>query len=335
MRWRYARHSAEHALPIGASERAAVGQTVRAGDALAAGARHGIAIRVAGARRIGVAVDDVARVMRVPVGAEVERGQILARTGRRFARAATAPVDGRLIHLRTDGDFEVAPILGKWVVRSTLDGSVTRSDDAVVAVEGEAWCLQGAAGYGPDAVGEIALAMDGPAGELVPNRIDTRMAGRILVGGARSAAEAITRAHACGVGAVVAGAVPAVGLRAVYGPETTARSSEASLDVPTVLCLIGFGATSLPIALYEPLAAMGGLRAAVHSATARLFVFAPPAEPFGRDEPSFVLASDWSTVRPVEEHMAMSAATRFPSEFVADALAAPDGPVPVANVKAG
>ena len=65
MPWRYSRWSADHPLPIGASERAALGQEVHAGDVLAAGTRYGAPVRVAGARRLGIPPDDLARVMRV------------------------------------------------------------------------------------------------------------------------------------------------------------------------------------------------------------------------------------------------------------------------------
>ena len=52
-------------------------------------------------------------------GADVARGTVLARTGRRFARAATAPMDGRLVHRSHEGDFYVAPITGTWTVRTS------------------------------------------------------------------------------------------------------------------------------------------------------------------------------------------------------------------------
>src|SRR5207302_1121280 len=83
-----------------------------------------------------------------------------------------------------DGDLYVAPIAGRWVVRSTLDGAITRSDDACVLVEGAAWCLGGLAAYGPDAVGELALGVDAAGDELRPARIDVRLGGRILGAGA-------------------------------------------------------------------------------------------------------------------------------------------------------
>ena len=335
MPWRYSRCSADHPLPLGASERAAVGQEVHAGDILAAGTTYGTPVKISGARRLGVAPEDLERVMRVAVGGEVERKTVIARTGRRFARAVSSPIAGRVIHRRTDGDLHVAPIVGRWVVRSTLDGEVSRSDDGCVTVEGSAWALQGVAAYGPDAIGEIGLAVDAPTDELRPSRIDVRMRGRILVAGARATAESITRAHACGVAAVVAGAAPAAGLSVVYGDAATASGATTGPEAPTVLCLIGFGSAPLPGEVFTPLVALVGARAAVHTASARLFVFAPEnAGDFARGAPSLALANDWLGARPMDEHLTLAGRMRFPSEIEADAVSTGDGPVPVANVLA-
>jgi hypothetical protein len=335
MSWRYVRHSADHSLPIGSSERAAVGQEVRAGDIIAAGTMYGAPLKVSGARRLGVAPEDLERVMRVAVGGEVERKTVIARTGRRFARAVSSPIAGRVIHQRADGDLYVAPVVDRWVVRSTLDGEVSRSDGGCVTVEGSAWALQGVAAYGPDAIGELSLAVDSPSDELHPSRIDVRLRDRILIGGARATAESITRAHACGVAAVVAGAAPAAGLAVVYGETATASGATTGPEAPTVLCLIGFGSAPLPGEVFAPLVALVGARAAVHTASARLFVFAPEnAGDFVRGAPSLALANDWLGARPMEEHLALAGRVRFSSEIEADAVDTGDGAVPVANVLA-
>jgi hypothetical protein len=271
--WQRERWNADHSLPIGVTKRAQVGDLVRAGDIIAAGATLAGALRVPGARRLGLSPADFDRELRVRVGSDVVAKAVLARVGRRFARSVTAPIDGRLLHVTVDGDLYIAPIVDRWTVRSTLDGVVSRSDDAVVEIEGEAWCLRGAAAFGPDAFGEITLAVDGPDADLAPSRIDVRSAGRIIVGGARVSAEVITRAHACGVAGLVAGGVPPAGLRVVYGDSVTAAGSPSRGDRPTVLCLMGFGAAALPRAVFEPFAALRGARAAIHTRSARLFVF--------------------------------------------------------------
>ncbi len=273
MTWRRERWSADHSLPIGVTKRAQVGELVRAGDIIAAGATLAGALRVPGARRLGLSPSDLDRELRVRVGSDVVAGTVLARVGRRFARSVTAPIDGRLLHITVDGDLYIAPIVDRWTVRATLDGVVSRSDDAIVEIEGDAWCFQGAAAYGPDAIGELTLGVDGPNADLAAARIDVRLGGRIIVGGARVSAEVITRAHACGVAGLVAGGVPPAGLRVVYGDAVTASGSPSRDDRPTVLCLMGFGSGALPQAVYEPFAALAGARAAIHTASARLFVF--------------------------------------------------------------
>lgn len=333
MSWRYGHTSVTHPLPLGVATRAAVGDLVRAGDAIADGTTQGSPVRVNGARALGLAPADLDRAMRVSVGAAVTRGTVLARTGRRFARAAIAPVDGRLVHRTASGDLIVAPVTGQWSVRSAMDGTVVRSDDGAVTVEGDAWTLGGIAGYGPDAIGDLHVGVDAPMDELAPSRIDVRLRSRIVVGGTRVAAEAITRAHACGVSGLVAGGVPAGGLRVVYGNDVGARGQSAADDRPTVLCLLGFGSAPLPLPIHRGLVALSGSRASIHTATARLIVFASADVAVDDDDTSeLLLAGDFGSVRPFEGTAVFAGPFRFPSETLADAIDTGDGFVPAANV---
>ena len=300
MSWRHGTWSVEHPLPVGAAFREHVGATVRAGDVIATGGLVGPVNVVEGARRVGVSPPDLDRVGRVRPIADVRRGTVLARTGRRFARAAVSPIDGRLLHITADGDYCIAPVTADWSVRSAIDGVVVRSDAAAVTVEGECWALGCLAAYGPDAIGELALGVDAPDEALAPVRVDVRSRGRIVVGGARMAAEAVTRAHACGVAGLVAGAAPAGGLRVVYGDDVVAAGGPSSLDQPTILCVVGFGSGPLPAEVWEPLASLAGERASIHTASARLFVFAPRDRlPEPRPAPPLVLSDDHSSVRPL------------------------------------
>ena len=333
MSWRYGESTVAHLLPIGVAKRAAEGDAVRAGDVIASGTVYGTPVRLAGARRLGLAAHDLSRVMRVAPGAEVERGAILARTGRRFARAVTAPFAGRLAHIRADGDIELAPIVDRWLVRAVIDGTVTRASDLEITVAGDAWCLQGVAAYGPDAIGELAMVADGPTDEVVPSRIDVTQRDRILVGGGRSGPEAIARAHACGVAAVVAGAVPAAGLRAIFGDEVSAHGLALREDAPTVLCLAGFGTSALPESLYSPLRVFAGSRAAIHTASARLFVFATSdSVAVSAMPPSLALSADWGAVRALDGRVTIEPDMRFASEVQASGVATESGPVPATNV---
>lgn len=334
MAWRYGAWTVDHALPFGVAERAAVGREVVAGDILATGSVFGAATAFRTARQMRLTPERLAASLRVGTGDEVRAGAVLARTAGRFARVAVAPFDGRLLHVTSDGDLVIAPVVGAWIVRCTLDGEVVRSDSTTVTIRGDAWCLPGIAAYGPDAFGELALAVDAPMDELSPGRIDVRLRGKILIGGARMAAEAITRAHACGAAAVVAGAAPAGGLRVVYGDEVTADGLTTRDDVPTVLCLVGFGTAPLPSEIFAPLVELVGARAAIHTASARLFAFAPSTLFSSAEAPAITLVPDHSGVRPLTQAGELAGRMRFPSEVESEALLTETGPVPVQNVLA-
>jgi hypothetical protein len=334
MGWRYRSWTADHDLPLGASERVAVGRRVNAGDVLAAGSLLGSAVRVRGAKRLGIEPEDLPRVLRVALGAELSTGTVVARTGRRFARAVSAPIDGRLVHIGADGDFYFAPVVGRWVVRGTLDGTVTRSDDAAVTVEGSAWCLEGVAAYGPDAIGELTLGVDSPKDDLAPMRLDVRLGGRIMVGGARVSAEAITRAHACGISGLIAGAANASGLRVVYGEDVTARAAPSRGDRPTVLCVLGSGSASLPREIFDPIGVLAGSRSAIHTASARLFVFAAPdAVQIPPLAETLALAGDYGSVRAFPGTCEEADPATFTSEVRAAAVRCASDLYPRANVR--
>ena len=91
----------------------------------------------------------------------------------------------------------------------------------------------------------------------------------------------------------------------VYGDTVTASGSPSRDDRPTVLCLMGFGSAVLPRAVYEPFAALAGARAAIHTASARLFVFS--TADVGRAEtpsPDVVMGEGPAAYAPVERAVA-------------------------------
>lgn len=336
MSWRHGHWAVEHNLPLGQIERAEVGRSVAAGDVLATGTRIGVAQRIKVGERLRLNSKQVPGAIRVSVGEQVARGSVLARRSGIFSQTIRSSVEGRIVHQGTNGDLYLTQALDpteRWRVTATLDGTVTRSDDSVVSVEGTAWCLAGLAAYGPDAVGEINVAVDAPMDELSPSQVDVRQRAAIVFGGARITAESLTKAHACGVAGLVSGAVPATALRAVYGAQAGACGGPTIEDRPTVLCLVGFGSARVPLSLFRPLVGFSGARAAIHTRSARLFVFAPSDSiEASVGVESLILSGDHGSVQPFEEQFELAGRVRFPSEIEVEAFTTRDGPVPLANV---
>jgi hypothetical protein len=143
----------------------------------------------------------------------------------------------------------------------------------------------------------------------------------------------MTRAHACGVAGLVAGAANAAGLRVVYGQDVSAAGAPGRDDRPTMLCLLGFGAAQLPAEVFDPLRELAGSRAAIHTASARLFVFA--ASDVGsleREAPLLALAHDYGAVRAVGAAKEVGERV-FASEAAADAVRVNGDLIPARNLR--
>lgn len=274
MNWTYV--SLHHVLPLpfGTTWLAPDGASVRPGEVVARGVHFRATRRVRAAGALGVRAEEVRPLLRVGVGEAVSAGGIVARSRGRFARAVTARDDCRLIHVGADGDLHFGLVGGTWEVRSPIAGEVARRGDSL-AVRGEAWILQGLAGFGPDGFGTILVAVDAAAEDLPARVLDTRAAGRIVIGGARASGEVLTRAHAVGASGVVAASVSFRALRAIYGDDVGAFGHATREDFPTALVLGAFGAAPFPPVLFDAIRALEGAPAAIDTAGARLYVTAP------------------------------------------------------------
>lgn len=256
--------------------------TVSAGDLIARGTVYRATRRIAAARALGCRPHEVRALLRVGVGESVRAGAVLARTGRRFARAIVAKHDGRVVHVGADGDLHLGTVRHDWEVRALLDGVITRADAHAILIEGDAWALEGLAGFGPSAAGALAVLVDRNDEDLSPAKLDVRLAGRIVVGGGQASGEALTRGHAVGVRGIVAAAASFRWLAPIYGVGAGGRGLPTLDDLPTLLVLTAFGTGTLPEPVFKALRSLDGARAALDVASARLLVFAPrdASEPF-------------------------------------------------------
>ena len=184
MSWRRERWSADHSLPIGVTKRAQVGELVRAGDIIAAGATLAAALRVPGARRLGlsrlpISIASSARAGRQRRG----RRDRVARVGRRFARSVHA---AHRWSLCTHGrrDVYIAPIVDRsWPCERRSTVLISRSDDAIVRSTGLSVVPPGCGAYDPTHRRAHAR-VDGSERDLASTRIDVLPRGSDIVGGA-------------------------------------------------------------------------------------------------------------------------------------------------------
>ena len=218
---------------------------------------------------------DPARVpesLLVAVGAEVKKGQPLARAKSLFGlvtQTVEAPVDGTI--------ESVSHVTGQLILREPplpvevnayLRGVVAEviAEEGVI-VEAEGAFLQGIFGVGGETTGAIAIGVDAPDQELTDDRIRDSHRGAVLVGGSHVSYDTLMRARAAGVAAIVVAGFDDGDLRRLLGRDLGVAIT-GSEDLGFTLVLTeGFGRIPMSDRAWKLLVERRGQVASVSGAT--------------------------------------------------------------------
>jgi len=136
-----------------------------------------------------------------------------------------------------------------------------------VVVEAHGALLQGIFGVGGETWGTVAVAVDGPDAELTPVRLRPEHRGHVVIGGAHVTYDALMRARALGVAAVVVGGLDDLDLRRLLGRDLGVAITGSEELGFTLVLTEGFGRIRMADRAWELLAARAGRLASVSGAT--------------------------------------------------------------------
>jgi hypothetical protein len=157
------------------------------------------------ARLLDVPVSRVKRYMRVHVGDEVQRGQIIAKRGRLFASTVKSPIDGTVVD-SGGGRLLIEAQPTPFDLRAYIHGTVS---DVLqyygVVIETPGAVIQGVWGAGGESIGVLKCTVNSPDERLEAEAIDPACHGTILVGGVGLSDAALERAEELQVRGIVVG----------------------------------------------------------------------------------------------------------------------------------
>jgi hypothetical protein len=263
-------------LPPGAEAMVHVGSHVRPDLVLATHRPPEAPLRVPIAARLRRSPQAGRTAMRAMPGATIAAADLLAGDGRREVRA---PAGGILLgYDEADGSALIAPFGPPRPVVGHVRGEVVRVDDAGIDIRLPAALLDGVGGSGEAVHGELQVAVREPGDELRAAAIDARATGRIVVGGSRASAEALTRARAMGVAGIVLGGVLDKELRDFEAIGRRRSEAGGPAEAFGLLLVEGFGKVGLDPQLFAWFVRHAGREASLFGADARLYVYdaAPP-----------------------------------------------------------
>lgn len=197
-----------------------------------------------------------------------------SRLGRRTPQATRRT---RVIEHGRDGITRLAAGNGELVLRSPVAGQVEQLLPGRIDIRTGGLALAGKVGWGRMSGGRLVIAADGADAEMPATRIDIAAAGAILVVGARIDIEAMSRARAIGVAAVISGGVASRDLRQLGESEVRQQASLHDSAPFGLVALGGYGRLPIPRHLWDLLVAAEGRPAAILPESRTLLIDGEPA----------------------------------------------------------
>jgi len=218
-----------------------------------------------------------AAVVGMRPGDDLEHIPVPQSSGRLGRRTAQTTRRGRVIEHGRDGVTRLAAGRGDIVLHAPASGVVDTLLPGRLDIRTDALAVPGQVGWGRPSFGRLVIAADGPRSEMPATRIDVGAAGAILVVGARLDIEAMSRARAIGVAAVISGGVASRDLRQLAGSEIRQQAALHAAAPFGLVALSGYGRSPIPLHLWDLLVAAEGRPAGIFPESKLLLIGGDPA----------------------------------------------------------
>lgn len=232
----------------------------------------GIMQTVRAADILGLDPAELQQALRVKIGDNVDREQVLAETKSLFGLLKTdcrAPITGtvELISEHTGHigiRLPATPVEVMAYIRGTV-AEVIPEEGVVVETEGA--LVQGIFGVGGERTGVIRMLVSGPDQPLTEEMITPDMAGQVIVGGSNVSGAALKKAAEIGVAGVVVGAIVDRDLIDFLGYDIgVAITGQEDINT-TLITTEGFGSIRMADRTFRLLSSLDGERASINGAT--------------------------------------------------------------------
>jgi hypothetical protein len=266
-------------LPVGASVLVDVGHSVEPAEVLATRRRPSGGVSVPVASRLRRSAVDAAELLAIRPGTVLDAGDRIAHDG--HGREVVAPQACLfLAYDLDDGSALVAPLGATEPILGHVRGEVIAVSADAIEIRVAGALVAGIGGSGKAVHGELRMAVNEPGEELRAGAIDVGSTGRILVGGSRASAEALTRARAMGVAGIVVGGVLDKELRDFETTQRRRREVGGVRGDLAIVVLEGFGKVGIDAELFAWFRSHEGRVASIFGESARVYVYEagpPPA----------------------------------------------------------
>ena len=215
-----------------------------------------------------VEIATTAALVGLPPGTPLDDVPV-AQSGRLGRRSQQGAYQTRVCEHGRDGITRLAAGSGEVLVHAPASGVVATQLPGRIDIRADGLGVAATIGWGRPAAGRIVIVASGPDAEVPASRIDVSAAGAVLVVGARLDVEAMSRARAIGVAAVVSGGVASRDLRQLDSSEARQQAALHGTAPFGLLALAGYGRVPVQRHVWDLLVAAEGRPAGIHPAGRR------------------------------------------------------------------
>ncbi|MEY4706197.1 MAG: hypothetical protein RL042_2402 [Nitrospirota bacterium] len=250
----------------------AVGEIVRANQAVARAELPGKVYPLNLANQLGVAPDEINEYLIKKAGDPVQKDEILAENKPLIKWFKT-----EILSTVTGVVESVSTVTGQVLLREPprvlellgyVDGRIVEViPQQGVVVETDCSLVQGIFGIGGETRGEIVIAVSSPDDMLSPRHLTPDMKGKVVVGGSFISSDALARAKEVGVAGLVIGGIHDKDLRALLGYDLGVAITGTEQVGFTLILTEGFGTIPMAGKTFKLLSAHAGQQASISGAT--------------------------------------------------------------------
>jgi hypothetical protein len=194
----------------------------------------------------------------------------------RLGRRSSSSYRTRVCEHGRDGITRLVAGSGEVEVLSPAGGIVEAVTPGRMDLRADGLAVDAVVGWGRPTVGRVVIAVDARDAEIQTSSIDVAAAGAVLVVGARVDIEALSRARALGVAAVICGGVASRDLRQMTSSEARQQAALHAAAPFGLLAFGGYGRTPIPGHVWDLLVAAEGRRAGLLPASRALIIEGEP-----------------------------------------------------------
>ena len=259
-------------LPLPGTTTVQQGQKVKAEDIVARTELPGLVRSLNVASILGIQPEEIHQNMQKKEGDSITKDEIIASSKGLFGlfkSQCKSPIDGTVESIsKITGQVMLREPQIPVEINAYVDGQVAEIiPNEGVEIQTYGVFIQGIFGVGGESIGQLIMVCETPEDVISVDRLDPKMAGKIVVVGSLVTADIVNRAVQLGIKGIIAGGIDDGDLKKLLGYELGVAITGAEKLGITIIITEGFGRIAMANMTFDLLKEKEGMKASINGAT--------------------------------------------------------------------